>query len=135
MGELRKKYDSLKAKDKNKIYIFVSGGTFNYCLEDDARKVNEVLGFKLTNLGNDVAVGLPAKTLDKYIQKFKENNINFSIISKGEVVDNVKDFLNNNDIINILNEIRKIDMNKISPMDAFNKLFEYQNKLKNIKEG
>ena len=33
---------------------------------------------------------------------------------------------------NILKEIKQLDMNNISPINAFKKLLEYQNKLKTI---
>ena len=63
MGKLYTKYKSLKGKDTSMLYLFRSG-IFYIGLDEDAKKLTETLGLKLTNFdGNTVKCGFPSNSL------------------------------------------------------------------------
>ena len=80
MGKLYTKYKSLKEKDSSMLYLFKSG-IFYIGLDEDAKKLNETLGLKLTNFdGNTVKCGFPSNSLETYLTKLQDSNINFRLI-------------------------------------------------------
>lgn len=80
MGKLYTKYKSLKEKDTSILYLFRSG-IFYIGLDEDAKKLNETLGLKLTNFdGNTVKCGFPSNSLETYLTKLQDSNINFRLI-------------------------------------------------------
>lgn len=130
MSKLYEKYLRLKAIDKKTLYLF-EAGTFYYALAEDAEIINKLFGYKLLAFGNQtIKAAFPKKSLENRKRFFEINNIEYKIIK------NENDNDNNNFSIsteeNILKEIIHLDMNQISPLNAFKKLLEYQNKLKDI---
>lgn len=108
MSKLIEKYNELKEKDKDKLYLFKSG-KFYIFLCDDADYINEYVVLKKTIFTKDTyKCGFPVERLDAYLKVFKNHNLNIEIIEN-----------NNKDIINI---IKNIDIDNITPMDALNKL-------------
>ena len=66
MSKLYKSYEKLKEKAPGKIYIFKSG-MFYICLEEDAKKISEIFGFKVTKLNeNIIKAGFPTSRLNYY---------------------------------------------------------------------
>ena len=120
MSKLYEEYLKLKKENNDVIYLFKSG-IFYIALENDARTLNEKLGFKLTNLNeNVVKCGFPQQKLDTYINIIKNLEFNVEIIdSKYEKIGNYSDYLNNNKLKDVITQILNTDMDNISFRDSF----------------
>lgn len=132
MSKLLKRYNELKSKDKNKIYLFKVGIFYNI-FNSDADILSKALGLKITQLSDTLyKVGFPVSKIDKYTQLLEDKSIEFQIVD-----DNVK-IQNNDEYVKLVitNEIVKkildIDFNNTTCIQAFNLLHSIQNDLKNI---
>ena len=120
MSKLSDKYKIKKEEDSAKVYIFKSG-IFYIALNEDAKLLNEKLGLNITDFGLEfIKCGFPANSLGKYETLLKEKEIKY------EVVENVKE-----ETVDILKDIKKLDLNNITPIEAYQKLLYYKNILKN----
>lgn len=131
MSKLYEKYLVSKASDSNKLYLFKSG-MFFICLDNDARKLNEIFKFKLTPLTDTVVkCGFPENRLNYYIQQLEHLNIPFEIIDSSYAkVENYSDYLNNSNIKSIIKYILDLDLNDISFKRAYEILEKLQSDLK-----
>ncbi len=126
MSKLLKQYEDLKKKDSEKIYIFKVGIFYNI-LNEDARKVSNAIGLKLTDLGPDIIkCGFPIAKLEKYTQLLKSKDLNFEIIS------NLASSNQNTSYDQIIKKIKSIDLNNTTFKEAFDILYTIQQNLKNI---
>lgn len=126
MSKLIKQYENLKKKDSEKIYIFKVGIFYNI-LNEDARKVSNAIGLKLTDLGPDIIkCGFPIAKLEKYTQLLKSKDLNFEIIS------NQASSNQNISYDSIIKKIQNIDLNNTTCKEAFDILYNIQQKLNNI---
>lgn len=126
MSKLLREYNSLKAKDKNKVYIFRVGIFYNI-LNEDARLVSKEIGLKLTDLSPEIVkCGFPIAKLEKYTALLKQKNINF------EVVANQAPINHNTSYDSIINYIKNINLDNTTCKQAFDLLYNIQQKLKNI---
>lgn len=126
MSKILKQYNELKAKDKNKVYLFKIGIFYNI-LNEDARLVSKELGLKLTDLSPDIIkCGFPIAKLEKYTNLLKAHNINF------EVVSNPTPSSQKSPYDSIVKKILDIDLNNTTFKEAFDLLYNIQQKLKNI---
>ena len=132
MSKLYSEYIKLKQKNNEKLYLFKSG-VFYIALDADATKLSEIFDFKITNLNDSIIkCGFPIKRLEHYIKLLKQNNIDFEIIDNNYgKIENYSDYLNNQNIKNIINSIINLDMDNISFKNAFEFLNDIQIKLKN----
>lgn len=112
MGKLSEKYKFLKNQDGEKLYIFKSGNFYMF-LNDDAEYISKKYNLKITSFGNDIKCGFPVSAKNKYDQLLKNENI--LIVSEESISDKV------DGIVKILNNI---DLDKITPKDAINILYE-----------
>lgn len=131
MSKIIDTYEKLKNDDSNKIYLFKSG-IFYIAINEDAKLLNQKLKFTLTDFGTHIKAGFPCNSLDKYMEKLKENNIDFQIIDNNKKIENNIDYLNNEKCKSILNEIKNMNLNEVSPLKAFQKLYDYQNIIKKL---
>lgn len=129
MGKLYTKYKSLKEKDSSMLYLFKSG-IFYIGLDEDAKKLNETLGLKLTNFdGNTVKCGFPSNSLETYLTKLQDSNINFRLIDNSfDTIESPEAYLNSMNIKKIIETLKNIDMDSTSPKEAYDVLY----KLKSI---
>lgn len=129
MGKLYTKYKSLKEKDSSILYLFKSG-IFYIGLDEDAKKLNETLGLKLTNFdGNTVKCGFPSNSLETYLTKLQDSNINFRLIDNSfDTIESPEAYLNSMNIKKIIDTLKNIDMDSTSPKEAYDVLY----KLKSI---
>lgn len=126
MSKLLKQYEEFKKKDSKKIYIFKVGIFYNI-LNEDARKVSSAIGLKLTDLGPDIIkCGFPIAKLEKYTQLLKSKDLNF------EIVPNQASSNQNVSYDNIIKKIQNIDLNNTTCKEAFDILYNIQQKIKNI---
>ena len=82
MSKLYNKYETLKAKDLECIYLFLCGN-FYIALDSDAIMLNELFGMKLTKFSNLCdKCGFPKNSLEKYETKLKDKNIKYKLINE-----------------------------------------------------
>lgn len=125
MGRILEEYRRLKEENPNRIILFEAGVFYN-AIEEDSKVLNEKLGLQITEnkIGGYVRCGFPVKSLESYVEKLKENGIDYQIVgntSKKVPKDNIKQ--------RILREIEKMDLDNMTPLESYQKLVEFQNKL------
>lgn len=127
MSKLQKQYEELKKKDKNKVYLFKVGIFYNI-LNEDAKVVSEAIGLKLTDLGpNLIKCGFPVSNLEKYTNLLKSKNLKFEVINTLTSSSNQTP-----SCTNIIRQIQGIDLNNTTCKEAFDILYNIQQKLKNM---
>jgi DNA mismatch repair ATPase MutS len=120
-----KQYQELKKKDPNKIYIFQVGIFYNL-LNEDAQLVSDKIGLKLTNLSPEIVkCGFPIAKLEKYTHLLE------NLYLKYEVVTNQAP-LNQGSYNSIIKKIQNVDLDNTTCKEAFDILYNIQQKLKNI---
>lgn len=126
MSKLLKQYEELKKKNPKKIYIFRVGIFYNI-LNEDARLVSNTIGLKLTDLSPEIVkCGFPVATLEKYTNLLKSHNLDFEVISSQAPS------YQNTSYDNIIRKIKETDLNNITCKEAFDILYNIQQKLKNM---
>ena len=126
MSKLLKQYEDLKKKDSEKIYIFKVGIFYNI-LNEDARIVSNAIGLKLTDLGPDIIkCGFPIAKLEKYTQLLKSKDLKFKIVST------LAPSNQNISYDSIIKQIKNINLDNTTCKEAFDILYNIQQKLKNI---
>lgn len=128
MGKFSEIYKMLKKEDSQKIYLFKMGIFYNF-MNEDASQINKLLGLQITPFGDDIKCGFPANNLNKYIMLLDNHNVNYKIIDNDVDAKNKKDYLHDIACINVIKEIEKINLNNITPIQAYEKLYEFQNKI------
>lgn len=84
MSNLYDKYIELKNIDSNKYYLFRSG-VFYIFLDKDAEKISNIIKLKLSSLNEDVVkCGFPKNSLDKYLDIFKNLDMDVEVIDDNE---------------------------------------------------
>ena len=75
MSSLYMKYLEKKKLDKETYYLFKTGNFYIF-IDEDAKKISEVVPLKLTNLTSDILkCGFPVNALERYLTIFK--NLSF----------------------------------------------------------
>lgn len=124
MSKIYEKYLALKNKDKNKLYLF-RNGNFYIFLKDDCDYINEYVVLKKTLFAKDVyKCGFPVCSKEQYMHVFNNHNLNIEIIENYEDI-NCNSY-KNDDIINM---IKNINLNDLTPIQAMNFLFELKEKI------
>ena len=125
MSKLLKQYQELKKKDSNKIYIFQVGIFYNL-LNEDAQLVSNKIGLKLTNLSPEIVkCGFPISKLEKYTHLFKSLDLKYELVTNQAP-------LNQGSYSSIIKKIQNIDLENTTCKEAFDILYNIQQKLKNI---
>ena len=107
MSKIYNEYLRLKKDDSNKLYLFKSG-KFYIFLGEDCDLINEYLVLKKTPFSKETyKCGFPVNSLEQYLKVFNNHKLNI------EIIENITN--NSNDIIN---ELNKIDVDKITPIEA-----------------
>ena len=107
MVKLKESYIFLKNQDINKKYLF-KNGNFYIFIGEDAEYISLKYNLKISSLGYTKKCGFPINSLDKYMNKFKAENIMI-------ITDNSMECIVNR-IIELFN---KVDINNISFLEAF----------------
>jgi DNA mismatch repair ATPase MutS len=109
MSKLINKYYNRKLKNNDKLYLFKSGNFYLF-LDADASKINDLYKLKLVKLNDEVyKCGFPINSIDKYKSLFKKDKL------KVVIVNSLKDEkFNYNKIIDLINELRKLDIENIN---------------------
>ena len=128
MRKLQKLYDELKKKEQKTIYIFKVGIFYNI-LNEDARVVNKAINLKLTDLGpNLIKCGFPVSQIDKYTNLLKSKNLQFKVINSLTSSNSNQ----NTSYTSIIKYIQNINLDNTTCKEAFDTLYNIQQKLKNI---
>lgn len=135
MSKMYKKYEELKKKDPNKIYLFKSG-IFYLFLDNDAKKMSDVLHLKLTNLNaNVLKCGFPVNNLDKYLTLLQENRFDVCLVNSLETAPvTPKNYLLNSEVEDLLLNLAQTDSNNLSIKEAYSIIEDLSSKAKNIIE-
>lgn len=129
MSKLYNKYLELKSKDNNLLYLFKSG-MFYIFLAEDAKIISKEFNLKLTNFNDTVLkCGFPCNSLDKYSKLLDEQKINYQIID-GVVINSKSQYIENQNIQSTLEQIKKLDINKLTPLKAFEIISNLQKQLR-----
>lgn len=133
MSKLYDQYLKLKKENPEKLYLFKCG-TFYYMLDEDAKKVSENFPLKLLPFTEDVVkCSFPITRLGHYISEFQKLNFSFEIVdNKYSKIENYQDYLNNENLKNIINKILDLDLNNITMRESYDILEDLQLKCKNI---
>lgn len=121
MSKLYNSYMSLKKDNPEKIYLFKSG-MFYISLQDDAEKLSEIFGFKITKLNENVnKAGFPISRLEYYTSKLKAiDAVDFEIVdSNYGAIQNYNDYLNNSKLKCITDSVLKLDLDNTTFRQAF----------------
>lgn len=99
MAKLYEQYLKLKGGNKEKLYLFKSGNFYLF-LDEDAKKISEELGLKLTSYSKDISkCGFPIGEIKKYTKFLDLLKFNYEIVTS----DNDK----------VINEIMDIEINNM----------------------
>lgn len=136
MSKLYNEYCKLKNKECEKLYIFKSG-MFYIFLADDAKKISEIFGFKLTKLNEEVQkCGFPVSRLDYYIMLLKNRNLDFEIIDGNySKIENYEDYINNNKLKKVVKKIVELNLDNITFKESYEILNYSKNELNDIYKG
>lgn len=119
MSQIYDKYSKLKAKDSETLYLFRSGNFYIF-IGDDAEKINEYVVLKKTSFCKEaMKCGFPIGSLDEYLKVFSNHGL------KIQVVENALE----KDIDKAIDSIKKIDLNKVTPIKALDILKDIQEML------
>ena len=133
MSKLYDNFVNLKSSNKDKIYLFKSG-IFFIALNEDATKLSETFGFKITNLNDTVTkCGFPAKRIEYYSSLLNKMNIDFELIDSGsQKVENHSEYISNLNFNSIIDKLVKIDFDNINCKEAFDILYDLNLKSREI---
>lgn len=134
-SKLYKKYLSLKIDDSSYFYLFKSG-VFYIFISDDAKIIAPLLNLKLTNLNSVIMkCGFPVNSSEKYLKKMEELNLKVKIVTLRDDFfdDNFEKYLNTREFIDIINNFLNTNIDNLSISQAFDLLYDLQNKFKNLK--
>ena len=125
VSKIYEKYLQLKEENEEKLYLFKSG-KFYIFLGDDCKKINEYVVLKRIPFCKETEkCGFPENVLEDYLRVFQNHKLDIEII---------KDFtLEKKD--NLYDYIENIDLNQITPLDAFHELIKINEMLENDKRS
>lgn len=121
MSKVYDKYLELKEKDQEKLYLFRCGNFYIF-LDSDADLINNYVVLKRTPFTKTVLkCGFPLKSKEEYMKVFKNHDL------KIEVIENPLLPVEMNEREKyVVDVLKKIDINTITPLDAMRKLKDLQ---------
>ena len=105
----------------NNYIVFIKVGNFYECLSKDALIINKIFNYKIKKISNTIKVGFPISNIKYITGKIKDNNINYVVIDKDNIIDINE--VDNNDYINYNFDIDNILYNYI----RIEKIIKYLN--------
>lgn len=129
MSKIYDKFLELKSANKNKIYIF-DAGIFLIFIDEDAKKMSQILNLKLTNLNDKIVkCGFPKSHVDKYVSLLETHNIDFQIIHD---LNNSSNVYSRKIIDPIFTSIINKNLDNMSVSEVYNFVEDIQHKIKLI---
>ena len=118
MSSLYMKYLEKKKLDKETYYLFKTGNFYIF-IDEDAKKISEVVPLKLTNLTSDILkCGFPINALERYLTIFKNLSFKIKIIEEKNI-----------NVDKVIKKIKNINIEKTTPIKALNILNEIKGML------
>ena len=121
-----------KYKFKYKEYVvLLKSGIFYECFNDDISIMYSLFHYKIKNNSNNYVVGFPSNSLSKICKVLEDNNINYIVVDKDNMIDKYKSKNNNYKRYSI--DFNRLKYTTYKIEDIYNKL---NNKIldKNIEE-
>lgn len=87
-------YYNYKLKYKEYV-VLLKSGIFYECFNDDICIIYSLFHYKIKNNGNNYIVGFPNNSLSKICNILENNNINYIIVDKDNIIDKYKSKNNN----------------------------------------
>lgn len=87
-------YYNYKLKYKEYI-VLLKSGIFYECFNDDIGIIYSLFHYKIKNNGSNYVVGFPNNSLSKICNILENNNINYIIVDKDNIIDKYKSKNNN----------------------------------------
>lgn len=133
MGKLVDTYNSKKKENNNCLYI-IHSGVFYICINEDAKKLNELLQLKITNIDNDgnIKYGFPTSRIDFYKNILDKINIKYEIVEIQNLNQSIISKKNNKEMMKIINYISNLNLDDISHKDAYKILEKLNRSCKNF---
>lgn len=121
MSKLHLEYLKRKKENNQQYYLFKSG-MFYIFIDEDAEEISKYVPLKLTKFNNDIyKCGFPVNSLDKYLEVFK--NLKLDVL----VVEECNSEKNSNKCKEkVIKKIKDLDLDRITPIKAFNLLCEFK---------
>ena len=92
-GIMLKTYNEIKERYPKSV-IMIKSGIFFECLNDDAKILNKVFGYKIKQLHKYIRVGFPISCLNKITTELTKKEINYITVIEGEI--KIEKFKHNN---------------------------------------
>lgn len=135
------KFKELKFLNPSKLYIF-ENGVFYISYNEDADKMKEVFGFVVKQMGSVYRkCEFPVQYFERYEKALQLKRIDYEVIAISKrkkkiganVLENSSSECSNLIHLEIIQMIQKVELSKITPIQAINLLLEMQNRIKNSK--
>lgn len=121
MSKIYDKYLELKERDADKLYLFRCGNFYIF-LAEDAEFINNYVVLKRTKFTKDIMkCGFPAGSKEEYLKVFHNQNLQVEVIENPLVPEDITEREKF-----VVDYLKKIEINSLTPMDAINKLKELQ---------
>ena len=135
MSKLYSIYLNLKKASPNSLFLFKSG-IFLIALDEDASKLSNLFGLKLTKLNDSVQkCGFPCASLEKYTNLFKALNLDIRIIETDKNTSyNLAEYKQDKKIIDLLESIKNVDKDNLSVSQAYEFIENLKLKVSSILE-
>lgn len=132
MSKLYNQYVILKIKNPNKFFLFKNGIFFIF-IDKDAKILSKILNLKLGHLNTDILkCGFPEQSLDKYMNVLNSLNYDVEIINNTSSIQSYKNYTDNAKLKELLIDIMKLDIDKLSISQAYDILYNIQNDVAEI---
>lgn len=135
------KFKELKFLNPSKLYIF-ENGVFYISYNEDADKMKEVFGFVVKQMGSVYRkCEFPVQYFERYEKALQLKRIDYEVIAiskrkkkiEANALENSSSECSNLIHLEIIQMIQKVELSKITPIQAINLLLEMQNRIKNSK--
>lgn len=114
MSQIFNKYQELKKNDPNTMYLFRSGNFYIF-IGEDADTINEYVVLKKTNFCKEaMKCGFPMGSLEEYLKVFQNHGLKIQVIES----------LEEKDFNQAMTALKKIDLDRVTPIRALNILKE-----------
>lgn len=131
MSKLVETYNNLKKENSGTIFLFRQG-IFLIALDEDAKFLSEKFGLKLTNLNSTtVKCGFPSANSEKYLAKFKNENLDVKVLEKN-ILYNPTEYSSNQNIEKILDSIKNVDVDNLSVFEAYTFIEKIKQDVENL---
>ena len=137
MSKIYNIYLDLKQKhpSDNTLYLFKSGIFFIF-IDEDALIASNILGLKLGKLNDTIfKCGFPISSLEKYTKLLQNTKYHLEIIDTNSLSTHTStDYIYNDEIKKIINNVLSIDVNTLSISETYDFLYNLQKDLEKFSQ-